>query len=106
MAKTITVSIKRSGTTVNPGIDVRLDDISPLVIAGAGGSVPHYTHQLYTDGVYDAQGNILILQGDLLTDLATIALATPEQYRAAGNPEVFDEDHIECLMVKNVQVTP
>src|SRR5579875_3740152 len=96
MAKNITVTVKRAGNVVNTALDLRLDNISPIVIAGSGGAIPYTSYMAYTLGaVYDAGGNLLVQQGDLWTDIAS-----GEQYRASGNPEVFDEDHIEVLCEK------
>jgi hypothetical protein len=102
MAKDITVSVKRAGNVVNTALDLRLDNISPIVIAGLGGAIPYSSYMAFTLGaVYDAQGNLLIQQGDLWTDIVS-----GEQYRASGNPEIFDEDHIECLCEKAKVNTP
>lgn len=101
MAKDITVSVKRNGIVVNPGTALRLDNISPIVIASNAGAIPNYSYEAYTlDGVYDAQDALLIQQGDLLIDIET-----SEQYRVSGLQEPFDEDHIECMVTKNVQAS-
>ncbi len=102
MAKDITVTVRRAGNIVNPALDLRLDNISPIVIAGSGGAIPYNSYLAFTLGaVYDALGNILVQQGDLWTDIVS-----GEQYRASGNPEVFDEDHIEVLAEKTKVSTP
>src|SRR5436190_220598 len=98
MSKNISVSVKRAGVAISglASVPVRLDNISPVVIAGAGGAIPNYSYELYS-----LQGTPDVRSGDLLTDTVS-----GEQYRVSGNVEIFDFDHIECLIVKNVQVTP
>lgn len=83
-------------------IDVQLDNISTVVIAGAGGAIPWNSFECYTRGqVYDDVGDLIIKQGDLLTDTATGV-----EYRASGTPEPFDDLHLEIMISKNTSLTP
>jgi hypothetical protein len=96
VAKNLLVSTKRAGVAHLSNVPIRLDNISPIVIAGAGGAIPYNTFTLYS-----LQGIPDIAQGDLLLDTAST-----DQYRVSGTVEVFDADHIECLIEKVVVKTP
>ena len=96
MAKSIFVNTKRAGTAHLSNVPIRLDNISPIVIAGSGGAIPYNSYMLYS-----LQGIPDIAQGDLLLDTAS-----SDQYRTSGTVEIFDADHLECLVEKVVIKTP
>lgn len=96
MARSIFVDTKRAGATHLSNVPIRLDNISPIVIAGAGGAIPYNSYMLFS-----LQGIPDIIQGDLLLDTAS-----SDQYRTSGTVEILDADHIECLVEKVVVKTP
>ncbi len=88
------VTVQRpQGTTVSTGTPVQIDNISPSVIAASGGMIPQNSMTLISlFGVPD------IRTSDFLID----ENATSTHYRVKGNPEAFDLDHLEVLIVKEV----
>lgn len=96
MAKDLFVNTRRSGVAHLSNVPIRLDNISPIVIAGAGGAIPYNSYILFS-----LQGLPDIAQGDLCSDTAST-----DQYRVSGNPETFDADHLEVLVEKVVVKTP
>jgi hypothetical protein len=96
MAKSIFINTKRAGVAHLFNEPVRLDNISPIVIAGSGGAIPYNSYMLISlRGIPD------IAQGDLGADTAST-----DQYRVSGTPEPFDADHLEVLVEKVVVKTP
>jgi hypothetical protein len=96
MARDLLVHTQRKQHIHLFNVPIRLDNVSPLVLAGAGGAIPYNTYEMYTlQGIPDIQ------QGDLLLDTHST-----DQYRVSGNPEILDTDHIECLIEKVVSKTP
>lgn len=96
MSENLFVNTKRQGVAHLSSVPIRLDNISPVVIAGAGGAIPYNSYTLFSlQGVPD------ILNGDLLLDTAST-----DQYRVCGNPEMFEGDHLEVMVEKVVVKTP
>lgn len=96
MARDIFVNTKRAGVAHLYNVPIRLDNISPIVIAGAGGAIPYNSYMLFSlQGVPD------IIQGDLLSDTKST-----DQYRVSGNEETFDGDHLEVMVEKTKVKTP
>jgi hypothetical protein len=96
MTKFLFVNTTRKGVPHLTNEPIQLDNISPIVIAGAGGAIPYNSYMLYSlQGVPD------IVNGDLLFDTKS-----SDQYRVSGNEETFDGDHLEVMVEKTVVKTP
>lgn len=100
MSRYLTFSVKRSGVAVPSlsAVRAQLDNISLSVIAGVSGAIPHNSFTFISlDGVPD------IRQGDLLTDASTADTKTASgfaEYRASGEPEPFEGDHLEIQITR------
>lgn len=96
MAKNLFVNTQRRGASHLSNEPIRLDNISPIVIAGSGGAIPYNSYMLFSlRGIPD------IAQGDLLLDTAS-----SDQYRVSGTVETFDGDHLEVMIEKVMVRTP
>lgn len=96
MARNLFINTTRKGLSHLTNEPIRLDNISPVVIAGAKGAIPYNSEMLYSlRGVPD------IAQGDLCFDTAST-----DQYRVSGTVEIFDGDHLEVMVEKTVVKTP
>lgn len=72
-----------------------IENISPIVIASAGGKIPNNSYWFYSrQGVPDVR------LGDLLTDLNGV------KYRVSGNPEPGDQSFLRVMIDKNMVNTP
>lgn len=98
MSRPITFSVTRSGVAVASLSRVRgrLDNISLAVVAGSGGAVPYNSYTFISTG----RGVPDIRQGDQLTEV------NGTKYRASGEPEPCDNDHLEIQITRIVGSTP
>ncbi len=101
-----TLILSTSTTTTNvkaQHIPVRLDNVSPVVVAQMGGASPYNTYRLESmAGVPD------IRTSDQLMDEYNIDPLTGNNvlYRVMGNPESYDSSYLECLVEKIVGKVP
>ena len=98
MSSEIIINVQRgaSHATVLQNVPVRTKEISPIVIAGAGGSIPYNSLELYS-----RVGTPAIKQGDLLTDIVS-----GQQYRVSGTPIVYDMSYLKVMIERITGVTP
>lgn len=106
MAFATTVTVKRAGTQRLAHIPVQIDNISLAVIAASGGAIPNNSYMAYSlMGVPDIQqGDLLIDERVSATDIRTTS--GKAEYRVSGNVEIFDQDHLEVMIVRYSEKTP
>lgn len=89
-----TITIKRGASTIAQHLPAQIDEKNPVMAASYNAAHPYDVFDLYLKSYTGA-----VLRGDLFIDELNIdpLTSTNVQYRAAGRPEYFPDQHWECV---------
>ena len=104
MSRITTITVLRQNVQVTQHIPVQIDNISLSVIGMSNGAIPVNSSMLYaTAGVPDIQtGDELVDESTLSYNVDTRTNSGSIEYRVEGNPEPFDFNHLEVMVVRVV----